>query len=268
MEKRSIGLRSIFFIISAALVSICMLMNWFPVELDLGIVQFDDVFGTVNAFTLSGTVSKIEDTLGNLAGFLPEEFEMLKIKSAVLMVCAYATIASYICASAMHIVKKNIATDLASLGSAVLAIITSVAFSNLVKGVCTFTASSAAGNAAYDIVMQSPCVAVLFGGILSAICTEMVANWIGEQVVGVVGSIAATMLKIINIFVELIMAIAGNIGFVLSDCAGAFLGILVGAKFMEMTASLWLSVVVGLGVAGLAAGACMVVIDRVIYRER
>lgn len=268
MEKRSIALRGVFFVLTAALVCICMLMNWFPVDLNLGAIQLDDVFGKVNALTLSGTVSEIEEMLGAFSSFLPEEFEALKVKSTILTVCAYVTIASYVCASVLHILKKKNYAELASLASAVLAIITAVAFSDLIKDIYTFTASTEVGNIAHDVVMKSPCLAVLIGGIASAFCVETIAEWVVELVTGLIASIAATVMRIVDTIVEFFKMIIGNIGYVLSDCAGAFLGILAGAVIMGMTDSALLGMLAGLVVAGLTAAVFLMIVSKLFYHDR
>lgn len=52
MDKRSFPVRSILFILAGVVACVSLFRNWFPANLDLGVIQLEEVFGTVNPFTL------------------------------------------------------------------------------------------------------------------------------------------------------------------------------------------------------------------------
>ncbi len=264
MEKRSLTLRDYIFIVAGVVVIVCMFLNWFPVDLDLGIAQFDDVLGKINAFTFANAIKELEENLGAWASALPEAYDQLKTLSTVLVAFAVVTIIIYVSAIVMHILRKDKYLNLLSAVASVCAIATSYMFYSIISGVYDYLDITALGYSAINTVMNSPCGIVMLAGLVSVACTDPVA----EAIVSIVQGFISSIVKIVRYIGEWAKLIVNNIGYVVSDVAGAIAGIFVGSWLLNVTDSVLLAVIGGLAVAGVVAIVGVVFVFRVILQNK
>ena len=300
MEKKTIGLRGILFILAAVLGTASMFTNWFPVNLDLGYIQLNEVLGKINALTLSKMVKELEEMLGALAAFLPPEFAQLKKWSAVLMGCGVMTIALFVIGCVLVVTGKKAYRDAVAVSAGLGAIVTTAAFCTLISAVYEATGASAVKKDALSLVMDSPCKFVLACGVLSIFTMEPVAKFaasfvgtiaddpaaVGEKSVeavrwmlcGACKLVALIIGKIVDNIVSLAEKCAGavlgmirfitewaeilysNIGYLLADLIGAGVGIFAGKIVADATGLVVLGVVLGMVAAGVTAGCCMMAV--------
>ena len=162
---------SIIFVIVGVVSILCMFLNWFPVDLDLGYVQFRDVFGKINALALPGVLNDLEDSLGMFSSFLPKQFDTLKNFSIGVMALNVAAILLYVWAIYLHATKKEKHVNLASALASVVSLLTTLSFIKLISEVYSGLGLSA--NAEMSAVMTavlSPCGVVIVCGVASFIC--------------------------------------------------------------------------------------------------
>lgn len=249
MEKKSISVKDLLYMVLGIITCVCMLMNWFPVELNLGFAQLDEVFGTVNPFTLYGILSKLESALGIVAGLLPEGFHELKMSSMILLVCAAATVGLYATSIILGLRKKEKYKDLLSYAAAAAAIATAVGFCALIARVYSTVGGSLAESTALSVVLGSSCKYALIGAVVSVL-------FVGEGFTELVANLVAAVLDWAKVLID-------NVGYLVSDVAGAYVGLRIIMFVMAMTDSVILAVISGLAVAGVVAGGCCFIVSRV-----
>lgn len=263
MEKRPISPRRILSMFAGVLASVCMFMNWFPLELDLGIMQFNEVLGKVNAFTLPKTLHSIEEAMGMLTSFLPKEFRSLQIWSVVLAVCAVTTVVLNVSVIALYWLKKTDYIEYVIGIASVAAVSTVAIFCSLVTNIYDVIGAAEAGYNALSIVFKSPCLFVLVGSIVSGICTDTIS----EILVGWMYNIITAVRRCVAFILEWVDLLLNNIGFLASDIFGALVGILAGKWVVHATDSTLLSVVIGLFIAGVVATVCALLISKIFGRK-
>lgn len=250
--------------VAGLVVIICMFLNWFPADLDLGVVQIDEVLGKVNAFTFAATIRELEDHLGMLASVLPEAYGQLKTWSIVLAGFAVVTISVYISAFVLRVLRKNKYVNLLSVAASVFAVATSYIFYSIACNIYNNLSITALGYSVMNVVAKSPCTIVALAGVVSIALTDPVTAAIGNMVDGVITAI----IRFVNCIAEWVKLIINNIGYVLSDIAGGFVGICVTAWLLNMTGSALLAVIGGLVAAGGVAITCMIFVCRIILRNK
>ena len=263
MEKKAFTVRNAMVILCAAVVIIGMFLNWYLVEIDLGVLQLNDLIGKINAFTLPRMVFEIEDRLGVLAELLPDGFEMLKAWSVILSVLGAVTVAMFTSAIVFNLLRKNKYIDLLSFGAATGAIATVIIFSRVVMEVYSVTGAAAAGYNALSILMKTPWLIVLLGGAVTILCTEVV----GSAFLGCIISLAEAVKRLIAYIVEWIKVVAENILFVLSDVAGAVAGVWFGTTVYSMCENAFVGVIAGLTAAGVLAAVCCFVAAKILGKK-
>lgn len=168
--------KAIIFFISAIATIIGMFGNWFALDLDLGYFQLNDILGTVNPFTMSGSLGEIEDSLGVFAAFMPADvmdgIAMLKFISIILMVLAVGAIVLYVYAAFLRFKENDQTARFGRLG-ALCALLTVVGFIGMVVGLLSALDVSSAIGSAIGKIFGSPCVFTLIGAMVSAYCAVM-----------------------------------------------------------------------------------------------
>lgn len=264
MKKATLTLRDYFFIAAGVIAIVCMFLNWFPVDLDLGIIQIDEVLGKINAFTFVGTIQELEDGLGVWVSVLPETYKQVKIWSAVLFVLAVVTVAAYISAIVLRILRNDKYVNALSVAASVFAAATSFVFFSIASDIYDFLNITAHGYKAIDIVVNSPCAIVVLAAIVSAVFTEPVT----EVMRSIVASATDTIVSFVMCVVAWVKLIVNNIGYVVSDIVGAFAGVCVAGWLRNLTNSALLAVLAGLAAAGIVAIACMAFVCCVILKNK
>ena len=278
MEKKTIGLRGILFILAAVLGTASMFTNWFPVNLDLGYIQLNEVLGKINALTLSKMVRELEEMLGALAAFLPPEFAQLKKWSTVLMGCGIITIALYVIGCALVITGKNEYRDAVAVSAGLGAIVTTVVFCALISAVYEATGAGAVKKDALSLVMDSPCKFVPVCGVLSIFTVEkcvpavrwmlcgafklaaLIISRVVDNIVLFGEKCAGAVLGMIRFIAEWAEILYSNIGYLLADLIGAGVGIFAGKIVADATGLVMLGVVLGMVAAGVTAAGCMMAV--------
>lgn len=252
MEKRTNTISSILFITNGITLIICMFMNWLPINLKWETTQFVEVFGKINAFTLSDHINE----LGEWLRLLPEEFSWLMIESVIMTVCASATVVLYVCGIVLHILrivgtfKKEAYIELVTLAAVASAILTCALFCVAIDNAIGLTSFE---YSALSIVKKTPWINV----VLSAVaCTVFTRKAVVEAII-----------KVVLYLTEWVKAIVNNFGFLVSDVIGAFAGISAGKVIASLTGSALLGVITGLGIACLIAVVCCIIVCWLFGKE-
>ena len=247
-------MRSIVFMLAGAVACISMFGNWFPVNLELGMLQIEELFGTVNPFTFHSLVTRIESELGGFAVFLPEGFEDLKTWGMALKVCAGVTVLLYVIGAAQIILRKLKFHNLVCCGAAAGAIINVMIFRNLIEDIYDVTGSLGASDYAVSVVMESPCGITLLCAILSVMGGEMICTWICQVTAQICMSIVNTIVRFCTFIKDWAEVIWNNAGYLAMDILGGLVACSVGAWIIEAVDSVLLAVIAGLLAGGLVAG--------------
>ena len=263
MEKRRLTIRDYLFVVVGAVIVACMFLNWFPVNLDLGIIQTEEVLGKINGFTLAGTIRGLEE-LGIFASALTEVFSRLKLWSAVLLVFTIVTVVAYISAMILRILRKGKYAELLSAAASIFAVITSWVFSAIARGIYDALGIDTYGFNAMTVVGRSPCIIVALAGIVSVVCTDFVAEAIARFVDGVL----AAVVRAANTIAAWASVIFANIWYIVADIVGALVGVCVGKLLQSGTNSTILAVLVGMIAAGITAFVGITFACRVILRRK
>lgn len=162
---------SVIFMIAGVASIVCMFLNWFPVDLELGYVQFSNVLGKINALVLPEVLNDLEDSLGMFSSLLPKKFDMLKNFSIGVMVLSVSTILLYMWAIFLRATKKEKYVNLASILASIGTLLTSLSFIKLISAVYSgLGLSTNAGTNAVITAIISPCGVVFLCGVASLIC--------------------------------------------------------------------------------------------------
>lgn len=262
----SVTLRMILFVIAAVVAVACMFMNWLPVELNLGMVQLEEVFGRVNVFTLSKTLFRVEEALGMLAAYLPEEFGTYKFWSVLLVICAVVTIAFYVCGVVLNILKKGKVADIIAGAASVCAVITSLGFCMLVTDFYKKIGESAVSQDALAVVLKSPCMVVLVCGVVSGICA-LPQGTVGDAISACIGWCVAAVQNVVWYISEVFAVVVENIGYLISDILGGIAGVFAGMWIASATGTNILGAISGLAIAALTAVVCCALVCRITGRS-
>lgn len=263
MEKKSFGLRDIVFTLAGVLASVCMFMNWLPINIDLGVIQLNEVLGKINALTLSRIVYELEEALGMLAAYLPSEFAELKKWSTLLTGCAVVTLILYLVGIVLLVTGRTKYRNVVAVSASIGAIMTSIAFCSLVSAVYKAAGADAVKYSALSFVLESPCLITLLCGMISAMCTETATDILFAFAEKCVCATKGTVLYI----AEWVEVIISNIGYLFSDLVGAFAGIMIGRWIVELVGVTLIGVLAGVVIAGMTAGVCMFVVSSVFERK-
>lgn len=262
MEERMNGPRKAISLIAAVVVIVCMILNWIPTSLHIGVVEIDNAFSHLNPIGLLKVVSDFDENFGVISTILPQEFDEIREQSVFLSVCAIISISLYICPGVLHLMRKTVRTDYLICAASAIAMITAVSFCTLVVDVFEMIGMGTLSHNIMSIILSGPCIGVLLGGAIGILCTEIVE----EAILGGVGGIASVIMKLLINILEWAKVIRDNIGFVISDIVGAFTGIVIGRWIHAATSVTLLSVLVGLFVAGAIAASCMKIVCMVLVR--
>lgn len=263
MEKREVNLIALIFAGAALAVIVCMFLNWMPVELNLGSVQINDVFGNVNALNLFTKFGDLEESVGEWSSLLPEEFEKGKMLSVLVAISAGLTILAYVSSVVLRFMGKERYVEVLSWLAGVGAIITHTGFCSVIEGIADYIGLSAGGYDVLNIVRHSPCTAVLISGIIAICCTQTVTDIIA----GLIDSMISAMANLFMLMGEIVKLIINNFGYIVSDVIGGVIGIYVGALVNGAMDSVILAVIVGLATAGLVAYIIMKIVDMVFAKR-
>lgn len=261
MEKRALTMRDYIVMAVGLVVIVCMFLNWFPVDLDLGVIEIDEVFGNINAFTLSKTLDEIEEHLGVWMFALPEEYGNLKAQGTALGILGVCTVIAYISVIVLNVLGKKKYVNAATLLAGVCAVITYYIFYSIASDFYNVYSAT-------TVLAESPCTMVLLGGIATIACANPVAEVIAHMVTNIVDGFIAAIINIVNFIVEWVKLIANNIGYVVSDIVGGIAGVAFGSWLSNMTDSTLIAVIGGLIAAGVVAIACMTIVCRVILHSK
>ena len=264
MEKRGLTIRDYLFMVAGVVVIVCMFLNWFPVELDLGIIQVEEVMGRINGFTFAGAIRGLEEELGIFAAALQEAFSWLKPRGAVLLVFTTVTVIAYVAAIVLRILQKEKCLEMLSAAASIFAVITSYLFCMIVRGIFDALDIAEYGINTMTVIGRSPCILVALAGIVSVACTDFVADAIVRFAEGVIAAVVCAAKAI----AEWIKVIVANIGYIVADLMGALVGVGVGKLMNNALDSTILAVLIGIIVAGITAFAGMVLVCRVILRRK
>ena len=263
MEKMVFTAKKFLTILLSVVVVIAMFLNWYPVDLELGGLQLGALIGKINAFTLSGKVFEIEDRLGVLAELLPDGFAALKTWSVVLTVLASVTVILYLCTIVFNLLKKDNYIDMISFAAAVGAIVTAILFSKVVKEVYSVTGVAAAGYNALTVLSKTSWLIALLGSAVTMAFTETIEY----AILGFIIKLREAAVKLIAYIVEWIRVLTKNVAFLISDIAGAVVGIWFGKTIYYMSEMAFVGVIAGLAAAGVIAAVCCVVADKVFAKR-
>jgi len=244
MKKRQLSPRDIMYMIAGVVAIACMFLNWLPVELDFGMVQIEELFGKVNAFTFSGAVYELEENMGAWAIVLPDAYESLKMRSLFVVALAVMAIILYASAIAMRVMNWKKIRNLVSLGAAGCAIVTTYYFYSLISDLLGYLGIAANSVGLLGIMTQSPCAYIMLAGLVSIVCTDPVA----EVLLMFLSSCISVLVRIETFCVEWVMLIVNNIGYVIADIVAVFAGLTAGGLLMKMVDLGVLAILVGLAV--------------------
>ena len=168
--------KAIIFYIAAILAILGMFGNWFALDLNLGYFQLDDILGTVNPFTMGGSLGELEDSLGMLAAFMPGEFMdglgMLRFFSYVLMVLAVVSIALYAYAAFLRLKENDQCARFGKL-AALCVILTVVGFIGMVLVLLSAMEITSVLGSALSTILISPCAITLACAVVTFFCAPM-----------------------------------------------------------------------------------------------
>lgn len=165
--------KAVTFYISSVVTTICMFLNWFSLDLDLGFMRFSDVFGTVNIFTLASTAMKVKDVGGILGAYLPRSvtvgFAFVLLISVALMLAGVTAIALYVYAIILRI-QGNDRTVRVGKMAALLTVGTALGFILLITCCVVAMEITEALGQVMGILLSGPCMFSLIGGVVSGYC--------------------------------------------------------------------------------------------------
>lgn len=263
MEKRVMGIRDYLFMAAAVVIVVCMFLNWFPIELNLGVIQIDDALGNVNGFTFAGALKDLEEDLGVFASVLPEAYGQLKMWSVILLTLAVVTVSTCVASVTLRLLRKNKYENLLSIMTSGFAIATSCLFAKMVCGVYDYVGVTAYGINAMSVIAKGPCAIIVLSGFVAAVCTDLVAEAIGR----IIDRVVVALANVVRGAAEWGKMIIQNIGYIISDAVGAIVGVFTGIWLENITDATLLAVVGGMIVAGIAAFTCMTFVWRVILHK-
>lgn len=268
MDKRSFPVRSILFILAGVVACVSLFRNWFPANLDLGVIQLEEVFGTVNPFTLRSILVDLESELGLWAEFLPQGFEELKTWSMVLMVTAGAAVLLYVTGSVQILSGKRKYHNLVACGAAGAMIAAAVLFRSLLEGIYDVTGIQGASEYALSVVSDSPYGITLLCAIVSVVGSETVCSIVIDLVVQIGMSITNSVMHFVQFVKTWVEVILGNAGYLAADLIGGCAAYFIGAWVVAMTDSVLAAVFAGLLAGGLLAVAGCYGVWAVFMRHR
>lgn len=164
------------FYVSATITVISMFLNWLSLDIDLGYFRLEEVLGTVNLFTLPGSMGDIKDVLSPYGMFLPEGLmsglSTAQFVGIVLMVAACAAIACYIYAIFLRIKEDDNCAKFGKL-AAMVTIAVFVGFVVLISASLSAIDAAAAMSQIMTKILTGAGAITLVGAIVTLCCANM-----------------------------------------------------------------------------------------------
>ncbi len=168
--------KAIAFYVSSVITTVSMFLNWFKMDLNLGIAYLEDVFGKVNVFTMPGAIGDAKEMLSVFGSLLPNDVTSalgtLQIACYALLVCAVAAIVMYAIASYLRIKQKKETDRMGKIASG-LVLVTALGFVAVLIGCLNGIGAAEVAGSVMGSIVKSPWLFSVIGAIVTFVCSPL-----------------------------------------------------------------------------------------------